>query len=312
MTMKLQSILSHLQRNGIQLHQLVDALNEACDPHKPVVCITHCDSCQIEFLCSHARLRMNKKRGYLMLCSGCKAEHDRVNVVHRVQRHRKHRMQKSPIDEAACRLALIQAKKDKGKLTAQSYSAWQNENPTYPTFEEIERAFGNWKQAKKQCREINDTESEASSERGGTFMINLSKEDAIFFLDVIDSMYSPNHVPKLHKQAPLSKLVKDRDSAEYQRFHQIATSLLPLLPRQKEIFVLESRWGLNGEVHTLEQVATQMGLKGKETVRTYQKSAERKIAKQLNDYFQLKFQLKKEEETKTDEEEEWSYRGYWR
>ncbi|MGG0940493.1 hypothetical protein ABHN11_31285 [Brevibacillus centrosporus] len=312
MNIRLQSILSHLQQNGIELHHLVDALNEACDPHKPVVSITYCDVCRTEFLCSHARLRMNRKRGFLMLCSDCKEEHDRLNVVQRVQRHRKQRMEKPPIHEADCRLALNLAKRDKGKLTAQSYSEWQNENPANPTLEEIERVFGSWKQAKKEFREIKHSDSESSSERGGTFMINLSKEDAIFFLDMIDSTYSPNHVPKLHKQAPLSKLVKDRDSAEYQRFHQIANSLLPLLPRQKEIFVLESRWGLNGEVHTLEHVATQMGLKGKETVRTYQKSAERKIAKQLNDFFQFKIQLKKEEETKSDEEEEWSYRGYWR
>lgn len=144
--------------------------------------------------------------------------------------------------------------------------------------------------------------------------MNLSKDDAIFFLDMIDSGLSPNHSPEFFKRKPISKFVKNRKSVEYQRFKHIALELIPLIEDERQLIVLKSRWGFNDKVETLDELAAQLGLKGRETVRTIQKKAERKIAIKLNVLFNFRDfnkhkEIVKEEESQSIEDDlVWYYR----
>jgi hypothetical protein len=46
----------------------------------------------------------------------------------------------------------------------------------------------------------------------------LTKEDAIFFKDMVDSVWSTNFAPKLYKVKPYAKIRNNKNSNEFKRF----------------------------------------------------------------------------------------------
>ncbi|MFJ7729276.1 hypothetical protein ACIQXV_24525 [Neobacillus sp. NPDC097160] len=112
-------------------------------------------------------------------------------------------------------------------------------------------------------------------------MVNLSltKDDAIFFMDMVGSVWGPNFKPKLHKSKPYIKILRHKDSAEYKRFIDVYEVMKYILT-EKEIVILNEVYGIDKEKSTLQAVADSLNLSF-ERVRVLRNGAENKIAKAL-------------------------------
>ncbi|NMD71530.1 hypothetical protein HHO41_14590 [Bacillus sp. DNRA2] len=68
--------------------------------------------------------------------------------------------------------------------------------------------------------------------------IKLSREDAIFFMDMVASSKSPNYVPKLPKVKPYNKILKDRNSNDFNRFIRLYKAMRYVLA-ERELIILD-------------------------------------------------------------------------
>lgn len=89
----------------------------------------------------------------------------------------------------------------------------------------------------------------------------VTREDAIYYLDMTASMYSPNHVPKIGKIRPYYKLFKDIENRkdEYNRFIKVYLHVREIL-MERERNILDLHFGLSGELLSLSKIAKQYNL----------------------------------------------------
>lgn len=84
-------------------------------------------------------------------------------------------------------------------------------------------------------------------------------EDAVFFLDMIDSAWSPNWEPKMYKQKPYYALFKDKDSDDYKRFLGVYNAMRNELS-ERDQFVLDEIYGVDRDCAKLKTVAAMLGI----------------------------------------------------
>lgn len=105
----------------------------------------------------------------------------------------------------------------------------------------------------------------------------ISKEDAIFYLDMINSALSPNHVSKFYKRKPVSKLVKERESADYKRFMRIYL-VNNHIYTERERAILDEFYGVHKPGENLVVIGKNHGISN-ERVRQIIAKTDRKISR---------------------------------
>jgi len=105
--------------------------------------------------------------------------------------------------------------------------------------------------------------------------VKLTKDDSIFFMDMVGSRKSPNHVPKINKVKPYRKMLKDRNSTEYTRFIRIYKAMRHILS-EREMIILDEIYGVNGVNCTLKTTGEKVNL-SPERVRQICKKSENKL-----------------------------------
>lgn len=117
--------------------------------------------------------------------------------------------------------------------------------------------------------------------KGGSFMgeKEMTKEDVLFYLDMIDSSHGPSFKPKIGKLKPYYPLLKERDSEEYKRFIRVYHSFRDCL-KEREKTILDFQYGLKGEIPTLTEIGGHFGFSSSRASQIRNK-AERIITREI-------------------------------
>lgn len=109
----------------------------------------------------------------------------------------------------------------------------------------------------------------------------LERKDIIIFLDLVDSQYSLNYKPQLGRRKPYRKLLKKefQNKTEYKSFLYVYNSLKDFLC-ERESFILDSVYGVSGELLTDKEVAKILNISNAR-VGQIRRKAERKLGKKL-------------------------------
>ena len=120
--------------------------------------------------------------------------------------------------------------------------------------------------------------------KGGSFMgeKEMTKEDVLFYLDMIDSSYGPSYEPKIGKFKPYYPLLKERDSEEYKRFIRVYHYFRDCL-KEKEKTILDFQYGLKGEIPSLKEVGDYYGFSSSRASQIRNK-AERRITSAIREF----------------------------
>jgi DNA-directed RNA polymerase specialized sigma subunit len=110
-------------------------------------------------------------------------------------------------------------------------------------------------------------------------MNNITKDDVIFFLDMVGYSLQPESVAKLYNKKPYTKLLSQRDSVKYKRFIAIYTVINHVLP-EREQQILNELYGVYKEKTPLKIVADLLNI-STERVRQLRNEAETRMAKEL-------------------------------
>lgn len=112
-------------------------------------------------------------------------------------------------------------------------------------------------------------------------MDRLERKDIIIFLDLVDSQYSLNYKPQLGRRKPYRKLLKKefQNKTEYKSFLYVYNSLKDFLC-ERESFILDSVYGVSGELLTDKEVAKILNISNAR-VGQIRRKAERKLGKKL-------------------------------
>jgi DNA-directed RNA polymerase sigma subunit (sigma70/sigma32) len=111
------------------------------------------------------------------------------------------------------------------------------------------------------------------------YLNKITRDDAIFFMDMIDSSKSPNHVSKKYKVKPFRKLLKDRNSGDYKRFIELYEKMRHILSETEQV-VLDEIYGVSKEPSTLLQVSNKLN-KSPERARQICVQAQFRLARAL-------------------------------
>lgn len=114
---------------------------------------------------------------------------------------------------------------------------------------------------------------------------NLTKEDSIFFMEMIDSSKSPNFEPKMHQVKPYYKIVNEKDSDDFKRFIKVYNAKRNVLT-EREQFILDEIFGVNKNCSKLKPVAEILNISSSR-VRQIRNKAERKITSDLFKDFKM-------------------------
>lgn len=106
--------------------------------------------------------------------------------------------------------------------------------------------------------------------------VTFTKEDSIFFMDMVGSCLSPNYVPQLPHKKPYNKILKDRNSTEYKRFIHIYKAIRHILSERERI-ILDEVYGVNGVKSSLRVAGEKINI-SPERVRQIRNKAENKLA----------------------------------
>lgn len=117
--------------------------------------------------------------------------------------------------------------------------------------------------------------------------INITREDVIFFMDMVGSTLSPNVVPKMYRPKPYFKILMKKGSDDYNRFIGIYKVMIHVLTEREQI-ILNEMYGVDKESAHLKTVAELLNL-SPERVRQIRNQAEYKIIRRL--LVQLKDEL---------------------
>jgi hypothetical protein len=113
---------------------------------------------------------------------------------------------------------------------------------------------------------------------------NLTKDNAIFFMDMVGSVLSPNYVPGLYKTKPYKRMLLEKDS-DYQRFIGLF-SIMNYVLSKREVFILETLYGVNKEKASILEVSKMLQI-SHQRVRQIRHDAELKIVRELKWYFDI-------------------------
>lgn len=109
--------------------------------------------------------------------------------------------------------------------------------------------------------------------------INITVKDAVFFLDMIQSPWSPNHKPGFFIQKPYFKLSKEMESIDYKCFLFVYKQLRNILS-EREQFILNEIYGVDKERSKFKTVGRALNIT-QERVRQLCNYAERKLGSEL-------------------------------
>ena len=107
----------------------------------------------------------------------------------------------------------------------------------------------------------------------------LTHNDAIFFLDMINSTRSPNYEPGFYKRKTYYKLLKHQNSDDYRRFISVYKAMRHILTEREQI-VLNKVYGTDGEPSNLKSVGAMLNV-SPERAKQIRSKGERKIAREL-------------------------------
>ena len=110
----------------------------------------------------------------------------------------------------------------------------------------------------------------------------ITKEDVLFYLDMIDSSYGPSFKPKIGKLKPYYPLLRDRDSVEYKRFIRVYLHYRDCL-KEREKTILDFQYGLKGEIRSLKEMGDYFGLSSSRASQIRNK-AERRITTAIREF----------------------------
>ncbi|MBU9723137.1 MULTISPECIES: sigma factor-like helix-turn-helix DNA-binding protein [Bacillaceae] len=107
----------------------------------------------------------------------------------------------------------------------------------------------------------------------------ITKEDVLFYLDMIGSRYGPSYKPKIGKLKPYYPLLKERDSEDYKRFIRVYHNYRDCL-KEREKTILDFQYGLKGEIPTLTEIGEHFGFSNSRASQIRNKS-ERIITREI-------------------------------
>lgn len=108
---------------------------------------------------------------------------------------------------------------------------------------------------------------------------NITKDDAIFFMDMVDSVKSPNFKPKLFRPKPYYKILDNRDSDEFQRFINIYNKIKHVLEKREQQ-ILYDIYGVHKPRMTMQEACKPHNI-SPERVRQIRYKAEMKMVRSL-------------------------------
>lgn len=111
--------------------------------------------------------------------------------------------------------------------------------------------------------------------------LEIERDDIIHYLDLVDSIFSPNFIPKIGRRKPYWKLFKkgNQNTTDYKRFLDVYNSAKEIL-NEREIFVLDSIYGVSGEFFTDVAVSKVLNISSSR-VSQIRRKAESKIGRRL-------------------------------
>jgi DNA-directed RNA polymerase specialized sigma subunit len=109
---------------------------------------------------------------------------------------------------------------------------------------------------------------------------DITINDAIFYLDMIGSSYSPNREHKIGDLKPYYKILDERNSDDFKRFVGVYTSMRDFLSEREQI-ILNGIYGVNKERKTLKTIGEMLNV-GPERIRQIGRKAESKIARKIS------------------------------
>ncbi|WP_099364492.1 hypothetical protein [Fredinandcohnia onubensis] len=110
--------------------------------------------------------------------------------------------------------------------------------------------------------------------------VNISKDDAIFYLDMVNSSKSPNFQGSMHRRKPYYDLFKEKESDEYRRFIFVYNTMKHVIS-DREQYILNEIYGVEKECSKLSLIATTLDV-SPERIRAIRNYAERKISTELD------------------------------
>ncbi|MBM4761449.1 sigma factor-like helix-turn-helix DNA-binding protein [Bacillus sp. B15-48] len=110
----------------------------------------------------------------------------------------------------------------------------------------------------------------------------ISKEDVLFYLDMIGSSYGPSYKPKIGKLKPYYPLLKEQDSQQYKRFIRVYHHYRDCL-KEREKTILDFQYGLKGEIPSLKEMGDHFGLSSSRASQIRNK-AERRISTAIREF----------------------------
>ncbi|GGM23504.1 hypothetical protein GCM10011351_06610 [Paraliobacillus quinghaiensis] len=110
----------------------------------------------------------------------------------------------------------------------------------------------------------------------------ITKEDVLFYLDMIGSIYGPSFKPKIGKLKPYYSLIKERDSEEYKRFIYVYHNYRDCL-KEREKTILDFQYGLKGKIPSLKEIGAYFGISSSRTSKI-RNNAERQITSEIRKF----------------------------
>jgi len=84
---------------------------------------------------------------------------------------------------------------------------------------------------------------------------SVSYEDAIFYMDMVGSVSSPNFKPKVNRIKPYYEILDNRESKKFQRFVKIYSNQKHILS-ERERNILDDIYGIFGDRKLMKEVAS--------------------------------------------------------
>ncbi|GAB4074606.1 hypothetical protein GCM10028778_21090 [Barrientosiimonas marina] len=107
----------------------------------------------------------------------------------------------------------------------------------------------------------------------------ITSDDVIFFMDMVNSPRSPNHIPGFHQPKPYYKILDDPESEEFRRFIKVYNAEKHVL-KEREQKILADLYGVTHPKVNLKEASAIYNVTP-ERIRQIRQKAERKITTSL-------------------------------
>lgn len=107
----------------------------------------------------------------------------------------------------------------------------------------------------------------------------ITKEDSLFYLDMINSVYSPSHKPEIGQYKGYYELLKQQDSKDYITFICVYLYFREALS-EREKAILDLQYRVNGNILSIKEIGECIGISSSR-VSQIRNKAEHKIAKEI-------------------------------